>query len=830
MEPLQLTGLSDKEVLENRRKFGSNQTDHEPDNHFWQVLKEVITEPLFIILILTASLYFLLGEYQEGFIMLCALTFVAGISLYQENRSRNAISALKKLSAPHAKVIRNSNTLEIPTEEVVMHDLILVEDGNLVPADAQILKANDFSVNESILTGESLAVVKSPQEPDNKILKGTLVVSGSCTARVYAIGKNTELGKISQSLTEIKAEKTPLQLQIRSFVRNMVIFGVMAFLLVWGINFYVSNDLIQSLLRGLTLAMSVLPEEIPVAFSTFMALGAYRLYRDKVITKSPQTVESLGAATVICVDKTGTLTRNEMQLAAIYEFSTDRLSDFTNAPFQFSEVLEYAMWASETEPFDEMEKSLHRVYAETSPEDLRPEFRQSHEYPLEGQPPRMTHVFSNNQGQNIIACKGAVEGVLQQSILTPEQKNKIQLLTEQLAGKGYRVLGVGKANVPFSELPATQFELQFEFLGLVAFYDPPKDNIKETLQQFYQAGIQIKMITGDYAPTALAIASQINMQGIGETLTGAEVLEMPENVLREKVKSMAVFARMFPEAKLKVIQALKANNEVVGMTGDGVNDGPALKAATIGIAMGKRGSEVAKSAASLILADDDLSHMTEAIAIGRRIYENLKKAIQYIISIHIPIILIVTMPLVLLWPFTGIFSPVHVIFLELIMGPTCSIVYENEPIEANSMQKPPRKLTHSFLTFKELGLSMVQGLVIAAACLGIGYYFMQSGALNTTTRTVIFATLIFCNLFLTLVNRSFHYSVFTTIRYKNYLIPLVLSISLGILFLTIYLPFLRTLFGFEPLSVKQLLLCLAVALPATFWVEIWKFYRRKQGL
>jgi Ca2+-transporting ATPase len=337
------------------------------------------------------------------------------------------------------------------------------------------------------------------------------------------------------------------------------------------------------------------------------------------------------------------------------------------------------------------------------------------------------------------------------------------------------------------------------------------------------------MITGDYAPTALAIASQINMQHSGETLTGTEVLAMPENVLREKVKSISVFARMFPDAKLKVIQALKANNEVVGMTGDGVNDGPALKAATIGIAMGKRGSEVAKSAASLILADDDLSHMTEAIAIGRRIYENLKKAIQYIISIHIPIILIVTMPLLLLWPFTAIFSPVHVIFLELIMGPTCSIVYENEPIEANSMQKPPRKLSHSFLTFKELSLSMVQGLVIAAACLGIGYYFMQSGATDTLTRTIIFATLIFCNLFLTLVNRSFHYSVFTTIRYKNYLIPLVLFVSLGILFMTIYLPFLRTLFAFEPLSGAQLLLCLAVAFPATFWVEFWKIVIRKRS-
>jgi Ca2+-transporting ATPase len=383
--------------------------------------------------------------------------------------------------------------------------------------------------------------------------------------------------------------------------------------------------------------------------------------------------------------------------------------------------------------------------------------------------------------------------------------------------------------VPFNQLPATQDEFSYEFLGLIAFYDPPKENIKETLQQFYRAGIKIKMITGDYAPTALAIASQIEMQDLGETLTGKEVLAMPDNLLREKVKTISVFARMFPEAKLKVIQALKANNEVVSMTGDGVNDGPALKAASIGISMGKRGSEVAKTAASLILADDDLSHMTEAIAIGRRIYENLKKAIQYIISIHIPIILIVTVPLLLFWPFTAIFTPVHVIFLELIMGPTCSIVYENEPIEANSMQKPPRRLTHTFLSFKELTLSMVQGIVIAATCLGIGYFYIKSGAPNATTRTMIFATLIFCNLFLTLVNRSFHYSIFTTIRYRNYLMPLVLIISLSILFLTLYLPFLRSLFEFTSLNVTQLLQCFAAAIPAVFWVEIWKLYRRRNN-
>lgn len=821
------TGLSDKQVEINRIKYGANIIHKKGKNPFWSVLLEVVSEPLFIILICTAFIYFLLGEYNEGIIMIVALCFISAISLFQESKSQNAVASLKKLSSPYAKVIRNGIIVKIASEDLVIDDLIVVEDGNIVPADATVLKINDFSVNESILTGESLAVTKNLFAPHNIIFQGSTIMSGSSISRIIAIGKETELFKIGQSLQDIETSKTPLQLQIKSFVRSMVLVGIIAFIIVCAINFYLSQDLFHSLLHGLTLAMSVLPEEIPVAFSTFMALGAYHLFKKGVIAKSPHTVETLGAATVICVDKTGTITENKMQVSAVYDFKNDITYDYTKTPYNYNDVLEYALWASETEPFDHMEKSIHKVYTEVSLPDKRSEFSLIHEYPLEGNPPIMTHVFSDKNSTHIIAVKGGVEGVLNQSKLTTKQKNNIQIKTKYFASKGFRVLGVAKSNHDINKLPASQHEFEFDFIGLIAFYDPPKSNMKEILDQFYKAGINVKMITGDYPETALSIASQINFRNNKLVITGEQVMHMNASQLKENIKDANIYARMFPEAKLKVIEALKSNGEVVAMTGDGVNDAPALKAAHIGIAMGLRGSEVAKAAASLVLMDDDLSHMVDAVAYGRRIYENLKKAIQYIISIHIPIILIVTLPLLFFWKYTSIFTPVHVIFLELIMGPTCSIVFENEPIEAGSMQKPPRKMSSRFFSLRELSLSISQGLIITFACLSLGYYFMTHNATEAQVRTIIYTTLIFSNLFLTLANRSFYYSVLTTIQYKNKLIPIILAISLIVLFLSIYEPTIQHIFGFEALKITDIIVCLFIAFIGVLWIEFYKLFKRK---
>lgn len=815
------SGLSSEEVVQSRQLHGANTLEMQEDRVFLTVLKEVVLEPMFILLVVACTIYFAVGKYQEGIIMLVSIFIVAGISLFQEYKSRNAVQALKKLSASRASVLRDGVVVKIAADEVVTGDTLLLEEGEIIAADGLLIAANDFSVNESVLTGESFAISKSADNT-NCVYRGTLVTSGSATIKISAVGLQTMFGKIGSAVKEIAVVKTPLQIQIRSFVRSMVWIGAIAFLIVVGVNYYRSGDIIQSFLQGLTLAMSILPEEIPVAFSTFQALGAFRLLRSHIIVKQPQYVETLGSATVICTDKTGTLTQNKMSIAFLYDAGKDTsipMTDTANVP---AVLLEYAMWSSETTPFDPMEKAIHVLYEKTAPVDQRGAFTQVHEYPVGGKPPMMTHIFKNENGETVIAAKGAPEAILQQSNLSPDAFKIIEKRSLDYAKTGYRVLGVGKGKWIEKNWPVSQQEFQFDFLGLIVFQDPPKENASETIATFRNAGIGVKMITGDYAETALAIAAQIGLTHSGEALTGEEVMQLSAEELRQKVGTVNIFARMFPEAKLKVICALKDNGEVVAMTGDGVNDAPALKAAHIGIAMGLRGSEVAKSAASLILMDDDLAHMTEAVALGRKIYDNLKKAIQYIVSIHIPIILIVTIPLLLVWRFTDIFSPVHVIFLELIMGPTCSIIYENEPMEPGTMLRQPVKTGTNFLSFRQLIMSIVQGLAITAACLGIGWYYLQQGVDDTIVRTVIFITLLFSNVFLTLVNRSFKYSVFKTLRYKNTLVPLIIFVTLLFIACSIYVPFVSSLFRLHPLSLPVLFNCIIAAVVGSGWIEIWK--------
>jgi P-type Ca2+ transporter type 2C len=823
---VQNTGLTDAEVALSRSNDGSNTLEMEEDRVFLKVLKEVVLEPMFLLLLAACIIYFAVGQYQEGIIMLVSIFIVAGISLFQEYRSKNAVEALKKISAAKAKVLRNGLEEMIATALIVVGDLLLLEEGEVVGADAAIIAANDFSVNESILTGESFAVSKAEKAA---VYKGTLVTSGSATVQVTSVGLKTMMGKIGLSMREIVVVKTPLQLQIRSFVRTMVWAGSAAFLIVVGVNYYQSGNVIESFLKGLTLAMSILPEEIPVAFSTFQALGAFRLLRSKVIVKLPQYVETLGSATVICADKTGTLTQNKMHIEYVYDAVANTSIEVNDAA-QLPELLvAYAMWSSEINPFDPMEKAIHHLYEKTAPEDKRQVYRQVHEYPIGGTPPMMTHIFKNEAGETVIAAKGAPEAILRQSNLTAGQMKKAEEQSLAYARQGYRVLGVGRGSWKENRWPVSQSEFEFEFLGLIAFQDPPKENITQTIKTFGEAGIAVKMITGDYAETALAIAGQIQLQNNQDVLTGKEVLALSKTELQARVKEVNIFARMFPEAKLKVIDALKENGEVVAMTGDGVNDGPALKAAHIGIAMGRRGSEVAKNAASLILADDDLAHMTEAVALGRKIYDNLKKAIRYIVSIHIPIILIVTLPLLIGWQFTDIFSPVHVIFLELIMGPTCSLIYENEPMEPGTMQQPPRRMGATFLSFRQLLLSIIQGLMITAACLGAGYYFTAAGHSDTTVRTVIFITLLFSNIFLTLVNRSFYFSLFTTMFNKNRLIPVIIAITLIFIALVLYLPFAQQLFRLGPLPLQSTGYCALFAAAGVLWIELYKLIKRWQA-
>jgi Ca2+-transporting ATPase len=715
-------------------------------------------------------------------------------------------------------------------EDIVVGDLVIIEEGAIVPADGAILQSNDFSVNESILTGESLPISKSKQTGiDGKgaavVFQGTTVVSGLAICEVTAIGERTALGKVGVIVDSMREEETPLQSQIASFVKNMALAGVAVFLVVWGVSYFRSRLILDSLLEALTLAMSILPEEIPVAFTTFMALGAWRLAKFGIIVKQTKTVETLGSASVICTDKTGTITENRMTLAKVFVLSTGR----TSAPGADPEAIDLvraAMWASEPIPFDPMERALHDAYERSASIDERRQFKMIHEYPLGGRPPMMTHIFENAAGRRIISAKGAPEAMLAVSQLTDDRRSLVKQALEELTRDGYRVLGVGTAEASGDDFPQSQQEFVFDFKGLVAFYDPPKKNIENVFKAFYRAGIAVKIITGDNAETTLTIARQLNFRGAAETMNGEDLMKMDEGQLNARVMKVNIFTRMFPEAKLRILNALKANNQIVAMTGDGVNDGPALKGAHIGIAMGKRGSELAKEVSSLILTDDDLSKMLDAIAMGRRIYANLKKAIQYIISIHIPIILTIFIPLVLGWVYPYIFSPVHVIFLELIMGPTCSIIYENEPLEKNAMLRKPRAFTRTFFSSRELGTSILQGIVIAFGTLSVYQFSVHQGNSEGITRAMVFVTLISSNIFLTLVNRSFHYSVLRTLTYENNLVLIIIGVTALLTGALLYIPSINDFFQFETMSGRQVALSAITGFLSVIWFEGVKAVKR----
>lgn len=824
-----LQGLNDEEVSVSRKNNGANQLNYAKENGFWEAIKSLTKEPMVVLLLAASIIYFISGKTGDGIFLSSAIVLVATISLYQDSRSRNALQKLKMFTQPNGKVIRNGEMVEIPTEQMVLGDFMVVEEGSLVAADGEIIQSNDFSVNESILTGESLTVYKDSTSEDKGVYLGTTVASGLAIARINAIGNETRLGKIGKSLENISEEKTPLEKQINRFVKKMVIAGFVVFMIVWGINFFHTKNILDSLLKALTLAMSILPEEIPVAFTTFMALGAWRLMKLGIVVKQMKTVETLGSATVICTDKTGTLTENRMSLAKIYLSGAGIQNlEFAAENEMGKDLIRTAMWASEPIPFDPMEMALHESYLRFNKKDERAEYRMVHEYPLGGKPPMMTHLFENKQGNRIVACKGAPEAIIQVCSLSETEKTSIRKNIEVLAGEGYRILGVGMAGISGNEFPETQQEISFVFKGLVAFNDPPKNNISGVIEDFYRAGIAVKIVTGDNVTTTAAIAQQIGFRGAEKSISGDELMLLDDKALGECVENNGLFSRMFPEAKLKIIHALIRKKEIVAMTGDGVNDGPALKAAHIGIAMGKKGSEIAKQAASLILMEDDLSKMVEAVAMGRKIYSNLKKAIQYIISIHIPIVLTVFLPLALGWIYPNIFSPVHIIFLELVMGPTCSIIYENEPMEKNTMLQPPRPISSTFFSWRELGTSIIQGLMITAGTLFTYQYAVQKGLDEAATRTMVFTVLISANIFLTLVNRSFYYSVLTTLRYRNNLVILIIAITMLITGLLLFVPPLTGFFDFASIPAHDLLFSLCAGFVSVIWYEGIKMYKRSR--
>lgn len=825
--PKHLKGLSDEELKNSQTKYGYNQAGKIRKNTWYLMLLDILKEPMLILLIVVAIIYVIVGNYSEAIFMLGAIIAVSGISFYQDNRSKKALEALEKLNEPLSTVIRNSKVLQIPTHEIAVGDLCIIEEGKMINSDGKIVHSNDFSVNEASLTGESFSVFKSQETEDRNVYSGTLVVSGLAVFEVGKIGSETRLGKIGQSIQGIKEERSPLQLQITKFVNWMAVIGVVVFLLVWVYSFWQSKNVIESLLVGLTLAMSILPEEIPVAFTTFMALGAWKLMREGIIIKRSTVVETLGSTTVICTDKTGTITENSMHLKALFDYRSNKVYEDTHFhDSALSELIQFAMWSSEPVPFDPMEKTLHQAYGQTQANDGRKDFQMIHEYPLEGKPPMMTHLFENRSNERIIAAKGAPEAILAVSNIAESEKEMLRQHIHDFGKQGYRLLGVAKADFKGNDFPKKQQDFNFEFLGFTVFYDPPKKGIQEVFNKIYNAGIKVKVITGDNADTTYAIAQQAGIINQTPAVNGTDIIHHTETELRTLSRGTTLFTRMFPEAKLAMVNALKKDGEVVAMLGDGVNDAPALKAAHIGVAMGIKGTEIAKAAASLVITDDDLGKLVVGIAAGRRIYANIKKAIQYIISIHIPIILTVSLPLFLGWVYPHIFTPVHVIFLELIMGPTCSIVYENEPMEKNAMQQKPRKMTETFLNWKELSISIVQGLIITLGVLFAYQFTVRQGGDEVTTRAMVFTTLVFANILLSLVNRSFVYSVYESFRHKNNLFPIIIGTTLGLLFAILYIPLFAGFFQVTGLNIQELAIAFLIAAVSVLWFEGYKWIKR----
>ena len=740
-------------------------------------------------------------------------------------------------------VIRDGEPKRIAGREVVMGDLVVLAEGDRVPADAVLLSCTNFSVDESLLTGESVAVRKVPCDapidmgcPGGDdlpfVYSGTLVVQGQGIACVRAIGRHTELGKIGKALQTIDIEGTALQKEIGRLVRNLTLIGLFLFLVVVVVFGLTRGHWLKGILAGLTMAMAILPEEFPVVLTIFLALGAWRISHKHVLTRRVPTVETLGAATVLCVDKTGTLTQNRMSVGKLLvngDFWTVNENSEQPLPENFHELFEVGILASRPDPFDPMEKALkelgRRYLKET--EHLHDDWLLMQEYPLTQELLSFAQMWQSADHLNyLVAAKGAPEAIADLCHFSEVEIHQLNQQIQFLASQGLRVLGVAQASSSSSTFPSEQHGFPFKFIGLIGFADPVRPGVPGAIKECYKAGIRVIMITGDYPATALSIARTIGLSAKNGCITGAELADMDDATLQERIKTVNIFARVVPEQKLRLVTALKNNGEVVAMTGDGVNDAPALKAAHIGIAMGGRGTDVAREASALVLLDDDFSSIVQAVKLGRRIFDNLKKAMAYIFAIHVPIAGLSLIPVLFNWPL--VLFPVHVVFLEMIIDPACSIAFEAEPEEADIMGRPPRRPEEPLFDWRTLGLSLLQGSGVLIIVVAVYIIALFRGQGEYDARALTFTALIIANLGLILTNRSWSETILVTVRQPNKALWIIIGGALVLLGGVIYLPFFRHLFHFSILHPIDLAICLGAGLTGIIWFEILKIVRKKQ--
>jgi P-type Ca2+ transporter type 2C len=863
-----ISGLSEQKAIERLKHDGYNELSSTRSRGILSLAWETIQDPIFLLLVGGGIIYWILGDLQEALILLGFVVFITAIGLYQEGKTEHALEALRDLSSPRALVIRDGQRRRIAGREVVQGDILVLTEGDRVPADAIMLSCTNFSTDESLLTGESLPVRKvstTIEAMSNLVMarpggddlpfvySGTLVVQGQAIAQVRSIGAQTEMGKIGNALQRVKTEVTPLQREMNQLVSRL--FGIalslcVAIVVIYG---FTTSDWLKGILAGITLAMAILPNEFPVVVTIFLALGAWRISQKHVLARRSAAVETLGSATVLCVDKTGTLTINQMVVQQLLAYNHSKSPTFYDLglhlkeplPEAVHELVEFCILASQKDPFDPMEKAFKQVGDRylTHTEHLHNDWMLLKAYPLSPELLAMSHVWQSADGQRYeIATKGAPEAIADLCHFTLSQQQLLATQVSGMAARGLRVLGVAKAALleappPFlpphpsidpEHLPDQQHDFPFQFIGLVGLSDPVRPTVAAAIQECHTAGIRVVMITGDYPETAQAIAGQVGLTQSSDILTGAELERMSDAELEQHIQNTDIFARAVPEQKLRLVNALKAKGEVVAMTGDGVNDAPALKAAQIGIAMGQRGTDVARESAALVLLNDDFSSIVAAVKLGRRIFDNLRKAMSYLLAIHIPIAGMSLIPVLFKLPL--VLLPIHVAFLHLIIDPACSIVLEAEPAEDNVMQRPPRNPQEPLFGRKTLGLAILQGSGILVIILAIFVIALYRGQGELDARTLTFTTLILANLGLILSESSSARLSLKILKSPNAALWWVMGGGLFFLGIVLYVPFLRQLFSFSFLHLIDLAICLCGGLISLLWFELLKLFDRPSKL
>ncbi len=821
-------GLSIEDAEKKLKEFGHNELPDIVSKNWLDLVKQLLKEPMFILLISSSFIYMIIGDFREGVILLSTFSIIIFITYYQNLRTEQALRALRKLSSPKANVIRDGIEKVIPARELVPDDILILNEGDRIAADAYLIECQNLMVDESMLTGESFPILKSLNEAENSVYGGTLITQGKAIAKVIATGRNSKFGQIGESLLSIKSKQTRLQEEMKVLIRRLFLIGIGISIIVFIATFLTRGNLTGSLLNSIATSMAILPEEFPVILTVFLALGSWRLSKNNVLTQTPVAIENLGSTTVLCADKTGTITQNKMEVVSIIcENKIMVKSDFQQQKTKISELLKVAMNASAENSKDPMEHAIKTINDSINDHEFFVK-KNVKQYPLSPELTAMTNVHEKSGSNSfIVSAKGSPEAIMQLCQLTDQEKEKHLVLIHDLASNGNRIIAIAKADHHDLNFPKTQDGFDFKLLGFLGLEDPIRPEVPKAVEECQHAGIKVVMITGDFPTTARSIAHQIGMKTDFEIMIGKELDALNDEELKNKIHQINIFARVIPAQKLRIVNAYKSNGEVVAMTGDGVNDAPALKAADIGIAMGKKGTDVAREAAALILLDDNFASIVSAIRSGRRIFDNLQKAMSYVLAIHIPIIgmalipsFIADLPIFLM--------PLHIVFLELIIDPICSVAFELEQEEKGIMSRTPRAKNESFFGFQKIRSSLMKGLILFILVLIVYLFAVSQDFSAGETRAISFSTLVLGNVFLILTSLSETRGFIAVFKEKNYAAWFILFVAVTLLAIVFMVPNLQKLFNFEITNPNHLIISLTASFSLLLVLELMKFIRNNK--